>query len=127
MKGGVEGVCGPNARERETQTDRDRQSCTYLAGASNIGNNNSDVIKFATIMTQPSILCSSGERCLSLLILCSLECKCCYFLSRNLRPESSPGGINHHCIDLIVVQIVKQSISPSNYNISWGNRNCKNL
>ena len=35
----------------------------------NIGNNDSDIIKLAAIIADPSILSSSGERCLPVFVL----------------------------------------------------------
>lgn len=57
----------------------ERNSC--ITRTCYIRNNNSDIIKFSTIIAKSSILGSSGKRRLSVSVLRPLACQCCYLLS----------------------------------------------
>lgn len=96
-------------------------------GTCDVGDDDGNVIKLSPIIAVSSILGSSGEWSLAVLILCSLACEGSYLLCRHLRPQASSDRMNHNSCHLIVIQVVKQSIRARNYNIPRCNRDSKYL
>lgn len=106
------------------------KNCPYKVSStkgSDIGYHNSNVIKLPSIIAISSFLGCRWERSLPVLILRSLASKCRYLLSCHLRLQPSPDGMNNNSSDLIIVQVIKQSISSCNYNITSCNRKGEHL